>query len=76
MALTLESKKKGLTTRNTHVMCENSITYDLKVIFNVTYLCRQTNRETDRQPEKQTYRANTICTPPLDLSIRRHKKQP
>ena len=45
MILTLVLKK-DLTTRNSHMKYESSITYGSKVITNVTVFCEQTDKQT------------------------------
>ena len=48
MALTLAAQK-NLTTRNTHVKYESSMTNHSKVMANVKGFCGKTDRQMDRQ---------------------------
>ena len=54
-------QRKSLTTRNTHVKYESSITCHSKFMANVYFFV---DKETDKQTEKWTAKAKTIMIMP------------
>ena len=60
--LDFSTKRKGFSPSNIYVKYKSSITYHSKAMAKVKVFCRQTNRKTDRQTERQ----KTICSRSID----------